>query len=96
MHRLVERYPDTFELALLAQLIGVFRSAPDDFDVAALRRFALGTDLRVVEDGNVERLRDHGEAVLFRADAIEMAAAGDRGRERAEQHELLHTISTLG
>ena len=34
---------------------------PEDVDVAVFLRLPLGADLRVVEDRNVERLRDHGE-----------------------------------
>ena len=51
---------------LLLQLIRRRRRVPQHLDVAEFRRRALGADLRVVEDGNVERLRDDREAHLAR------------------------------
>ena len=49
---------ERFENFLLAELIGRFRRAPDDLDVAQFLRRALGADLRVVEDRDVQRLRE--------------------------------------
>ena len=47
---------------LLLQLIRRRRRVPQDLDVAEFRRRSLGADLRVVEDGDVERLRNDREA----------------------------------
>ena len=59
--------PSTFwvmnglEDLLLLQLVGGRRRVPDDVDVAELLRLPLGAHLRVVEDRDVQRLRDHRE-----------------------------------
>ena len=51
---------------LLLQLIRRCGRIPQHFDIAVFSGRALGAELRVVEDGNVERLRDDREAHLAR------------------------------
>src|SRR5262249_17403106 len=75
---------------LLPQLVCRLGRAPDDVDVAALRRLAFGAGLRVVEDGQVERLRHDGEpqpgrGARFRAVGAADAEAGNDDDEPFHQ-----------
>ena len=53
---------ERLENLFLLQLIGVFRTAPDHIDVSERGSFAFGSDFRVVENREIERLRNHGES----------------------------------
>ena len=69
---------------LLANLIGRFWTAPHDLDASQFPRRSLGSDASIVENRNVQRLRNDGEAQPARL-LRRWAGAGTRRNEDGEE-----------